>query len=97
MNFSWDERKNKLNIQKHNVSFELAKLIFDDPHLVSVPDERFRYEEARWHSIGSAAGTLLIFVAHIMEINEYDQEIIRIISARKAEKNERQRYLQSYS
>lgn len=97
MFFVWNEKKNQINLQKHGVNFEVAKLIFDDPHLISVLDERFKYREERWHSIGSAAGIVLIFVAHTLEENENGEEIIRIISARKANKSERQRYLQSYS
>lgn len=95
--FEWDENKNKTNVKKHRVDFEIAKLIFDDPCILSIVDNRFRYQETRWCSVGSAANRVLLFVAHTVEINENGEEIIRIISARKANKSERYRYLQNYS
>lgn len=97
MYFIWDKRKNKTNLKKHGVDFEVAKLVFDDPHLISTLDERFSYREERWYNLGSAAGIVILFVAHTLEKNENEEEIIRIISARKANKSERQRYLQRYS
>lgn len=97
MYFEWDEKKNKINIQKHGVSFDIAKLVFDDPHLLSILDHRFNCQEERWCTIGSAAGRVLLLVVHTVQENEHGEEIIRIISARKAEKSERRAYLQNHS
>jgi uncharacterized DUF497 family protein len=97
MYFEWDEKKNKANIQKHFVSFDSAKLIFDDLHLLSVLDDRYSYEEERWHSMGSAMGLVILFVAHTARIDKNGEEVIRIISARKAKEIERKRYLQNHT
>jgi len=48
MKFEWDETKNRLNQQKHGVSFEDAKIVFDDPLQISKLDHRFSYFEERW-------------------------------------------------
>jgi uncharacterized protein len=89
--FEWDDRKNVLNRFKHGVRFELATFVFHDPLLISVPDHRYYYREERWQSIGTVDG-ILIYVAHTIEENEDDKEIIRIISARAATPNEERRY-----
>lgn len=49
--FDWDEQKNQLNIAKHGVSFEQAKLIFDN-FTVDRIDDRFFYDEIRYFSLG---------------------------------------------
>jgi hypothetical protein len=87
--FEWDVNKNRTNNRKHGVRFELATLVFDDPHIVSVPDDL--ESEERWLSIGLAEGVLILAVAHTWK--EYDnEEVIRIISARKATPKEIQEY-----
>jgi uncharacterized DUF497 family protein len=96
MQFEWNEVKNKANKKKHKVSFEVAKLIFDDPYIISVL-EAFWLPEERWNSIGFAADTVLLFVAHTGKEDEYGKEVIGILSARKAEKNEREKYLYGHS
>ena len=90
MLFEWDEYKNLSNQQKHKISFENAVSIFDDPFLLAKPDNRYDYFEERWQSIGLAEKFLLT-VAHTVE-DHYDEEIIRIISARKARPGEARRY-----
>ena len=89
MKFEWDNSKNAKNKKKHGISFELASLIFHDSHLLSVPDHR--YTEERWQSIGQIDG-VIVYVAHIVGENKNGEEIIRIISARKATPNEERRY-----
>ena len=93
MKFEWDERKNLSNQQKHGVDFETASFIFDDPNAVSIQD-RFVDEEERWQIIGQIAGLMIALVAHTVRLEE-DTEIIRIISARKATKEERNEYEKS--
>lgn len=90
MEFEWDERKNNSNRTKHGISFESAKLIFDDPDLVMFP-ERVVDGEERWQAIGSAGGVVVLAVAHAVS-DESGVEVIRIISARKATPAERKRY-----
>lgn len=82
MRFDWDERKNRSNLLKHRVSFDVAALVFDDPHAVSVLD-RIAGGEERWQSLGSAGGMVLLLVAHTFREGD-GEEYIRIVSARKA-------------
>lgn len=89
MRFEWDKKKNRANKRKHDVSFELAIKIFDDPKMHSVPDD---YEgEERWVTIGMVRGVLILTVIHTWK-GEGDEEIIRVISARKATPSERESY-----
>jgi len=91
MNFEWDETKNRINQEKHGVSFDEAKEIFDDPLQISKLDHRFNYFEERWITIGATKKEKLLVVANLFFTDE-GEEIIRIISARKANNNERRAY-----
>ena len=86
----WDEKKNRGNRRKHGVSFETAALAFDDPNVTSYRD-RMIDEEERWHAIGWAGGIAILLVVHTSE-EQYGEEEIRIISARKASPRERALY-----
>lgn len=88
--FEWDEAKNRSNIVKHGISFATAKLVFEDPHVVSFPERNVEGEE-RWQSLGSADSVVILTVAHTLNDSE-GNEVIRIISARKASPSERRRY-----
>ena len=85
-----DEVKNQKNQKKHDVSFETASLIFDDPLRISIQD-RHTVGEERWQTIGMVKGVLMLLVAHTI-FDEDDCEIIRIISAREVTKAERSQY-----
>ena len=89
MIFQWDEAKNLINQRKHGFSFVDAVEAFGDPLSVIIFD-RFENGEVRWQTYGMLKGGLLIVVHTIRD--ERDAEIIRIISARRATKHERQRY-----
>ena len=91
MNFEWDEIKNRINQEKHGVSFDEAKEIFDDPLHISKLDHRFNYFEERWITLGETQKEKLLVVANLFFSDE-GEEIIRIISARKANSNERRIY-----
>jgi uncharacterized DUF497 family protein len=91
----WDEEKNRANRRDHKVSFETAQLVFDDPLAITVPDP-FPGEE-RWRTVGSPSPVtgVVLFVVHTWpEVDEGGEEIGRIISARKATRNERRAYEQ---
>jgi uncharacterized DUF497 family protein len=90
MRIAWDEAKSRANRLKHGVSFETARLVFDDPLHVSVPD-RHEHGEERWKTIGLVGSVVILVVAHTYG-EENGEEIVRIISARKATKSERGRY-----
>jgi len=92
MRFVWDERKNRRNRVKHKVSLETAVLVFDDPRALSLL-ERVVEGEERWQTLGLVGGVVVLLVAHAYQ--EADgEEVIRIISARKATRLERERYEQ---
>lgn len=90
MRFEWDEKKNLANRRKHRVSFETATLVFEDPHAISVL-ERVEEGEERWQTVGMAGGVLVMFVAHTYRESD-GEEVVRIISARKATPRERNMY-----
>ena len=85
MKFEWDEQKNRINTQKHGISFEDAKAIFKDTRITAV-DTRQLYGEIRNISLGTIHGRICVVV--------YTERkgVIRIISARKANQRERRRY-----
>ena len=90
--FEWDPEKAIANWNKHKVSFEQAREAFKDTLALDEPDEREHYGEERFNRIGLVEGRLL-FVTYTERIDrESGDEIIRIISARPAERGERKRY-----
>lgn len=92
--FSWDETKDELNRRKHGVSFEVARLVFEDPWHISHHD-RIEEGEERWQTIGMAGGVVLLLVAHTWMEAKSGEEHIRIVSARCATKLERRIYEQA--
>jgi uncharacterized DUF497 family protein len=89
----WDEQKNRTNRAKHGVSFETAQLVFEDPQALSIRDRHDNGEE-RWQTIGLAGGLVILLVAHTWRDDETCEEVVRIISARKATSIERRMYEQ---
>ncbi len=89
MRFEWDEAKYELNIRKHGIDFEDVKDMFSHP-MLTLLDDREDYGEERWVGIGWLQ-QLLGVVVYV----ERHEDAIRIISARKATKNEVRRYEQS--
>lgn len=85
--FEWNPEKAKLNFQKHQVDFEEASTIFDDPQLITFLDDEHSIDEERYITIGLSNKNRLLMVAHTERKND-----IRIISARKAVKNEEKFY-----
>jgi len=89
--FEWDEEKNAINKSKHGVSFEEAKYIFNDPNTVEIYDCQHNMTEDRWKIIGMNGWGLLTVIC------TENNKIIRIISARKADKKEEEVYFYGYS
>ena len=87
--FEWDAKKNKLNIQKHKVSFEEAKTVFYDENARIIADPEHSQTEDRFIILGLSAPLKLLVACHCYRQAD---EIIRIISARKATKNETKYY-----
>jgi len=88
LKFEWSNEKNKLNIEKHNISFEEAREVFLDPMQISKLDHRFDYFEERWITLGATTQDKILVVAN-MFFDADGKEIIRIISARQANQKER--------
>jgi hypothetical protein len=89
--YEWDPAKAKSNLRKHGVSFEIASYVFDDPDAVADHDLGDDGEH-RWRTLGSVGGVLLLLVAHTVKFENADDEVIRIISARRADRKEKRRY-----
>ncbi|MFP3091401.1 BrnT family toxin [Treponema sp. TIM-1] len=87
MNYEWDTAKNLENIRKHKVSFEQAVSAIEDPHRLFLYDEVHSQNEDRYIVIGYTEG-LVLFVNEV----EIDEDTIRIISARTANKREEEAY-----
>lgn len=97
MRYEWDGRKNLRNQQLHGISFELAALVFEDEDCLVYPDRiDARTGEPRWHALGTIPiepeGAAVVVVVHVYREEQHGEEIVRIISARAAEKNELRRY-----
>ena len=91
-NFEWDVRKAKENLRKHNVSFQRAATVFNDPHSISVFDDEHSVDEDRWITMGKDISGILIVVSHTFRMIDESLCSIRIISSRKATKREAKQY-----
>lgn len=87
--FEWDENKNSINKQKHKVSFEEAKTVFEDSNALLIDDPEHSKEEERFIILGTSINANLLVVCHCYRQSE---TVIRIISARKATKSESKQY-----
>jgi uncharacterized protein len=83
--FEWDPFKAEANRRKHGVSFDLARHVFDDPDAL-VEQDRIEGGERRWQTLGMVGGLLLLLVAHTVQFEGEQDELIRIISARRADR-----------
>ena len=92
--FEWYEAKNRSNKRKHGIDFETAQHVYDDPHCISFV-ERVCDGEHRWRAIGAIEKIIVIVVVHTYR-EEAEDEVIRIISARRATRHERKLYAQAY-
>ena len=96
--FAWDKDKAAANWRKHGITFEAAVWAFFDPNSVDVRDLAHEDDEPRRNIIAMTPGIVsTIFVVYVERIDIDDKEIIRIISARKADKREVRLYERSLS
>ncbi|TXM96893.1 BrnT family toxin [Methylobacterium sp. WL103] len=94
MRFEWDADKTASNLRRHGVRFETAARVFTDPFAITSAD-RIEDRELRWRIVGMADTIRVLVVVHtIREATEAGEEIevVRIISARKADRSERRSY-----
>ena len=87
--FQWNKNKNLANIKKHKVSFDEAKTVFFDGNARLIPDPEHSIDEERFIILGISNNLKLLIVVHTYKEND---EVIRIISARKATKSENKYY-----
>jgi uncharacterized DUF497 family protein len=94
MRFEWDE--DRLNRRKHGgIGFEFASRVSADGRCLIIPDRDDRETgEPRWHAVGRVGGFAVYAVLHAYREGADGEEVIRIISARWAEKHEGRRYFQ---
>ena len=89
MDFEWDAGKAAVNLRKHHVSFKDAARVFLDPRRIESFDGRDNFGEERWKTVGMVEPALL---AVVYTVRGKDGDVIRIISARKADAHERTKY-----
>lgn len=88
MQFDWDNYKADTNLKKHSVSFEEAESVFGDPLAMVFLDEDHSIEEKREIIIGYSERQRLL----VISFTERDDDLIRIISARRADPDERRKH-----
>lgn len=88
MQFEWDEAKNIENIRKHEIDFADVPTMFDGEMLIEL-DDRFDYSEDRWFGIGFLGSGIAVVIW-----TERQNNVIRIISARRANRHEQRRFEQ---
>jgi len=88
--FEWDPAKDKANQRKHGISFEEAKSVFFDENAIEFYDFDHSHREERFLMLGLSFRLRILLICHC---HKEDKGIIRIISARKATKNEQKEYI----
>ena len=88
--FEWDEAKNRANLQRHGINFERASQVFDRP-IRQFEDDRRDYGERRYRCVGIVDDELFTV------IYTWRNGVVRIISARRARRDERRDYRQVFS
>lgn len=86
--FDWDPRKDRRNQRKHGVGFDEASTVFADTLSITIADPDHSDDEERWVIMGLSHRQRLLIVVH----TEDEQEVVRIISARPANPDERREY-----
>jgi uncharacterized DUF497 family protein len=89
LRFDWDPKKNRENQRDHRVSFGEAETVFADEHGLLMADPDHSEDEDRFILLGLSATLRLLVVCHTYR---REDEVIRLISARKADRSERAHY-----
>jgi len=90
--YEWDGNKAVSNKHKHGVGFVEASSVFDDPLAMSIPDSEHSTDEDRWITMGASVQGRVLVVVHARVHFGMTDEVIRIISARPATRQERREY-----
>ena len=88
--FDWDENKNRINLEKHGISFEEAGTVFFDERAILFDDPVHSIDEERFLLLGMSETAKICIVCHCYRESD---TVIRIISARQATKKEEERYV----
>jgi len=94
LRFTWDPRKNLASKRKHGVSFEEARTVFSDEHALLIADPNHSAGEDRFVLLGLSSLLRILVVCHFYRESD---EVIRIISARKANVSERAQYARKWA
>lgn len=89
LRFQWDEKKEKTNVKKHGVSFEESRTVFYDENAIQFFDPDHSEDEDRFILLGMSLKLRVLIVCHCFRESE---TVIRIISARRADKDEEDEY-----
>ena len=90
LRFEWDTEKAARNMERHQVSFEEAATVLDDPMFITLVDEEHSQDEERYVTLGLSSRGRLLMLAHTDREGQ-----VRIISARQATKKEEQFYAEA--
>ena len=88
--FNWDENKNRINLEKHGITFEEASTVFFDDRAILFDDPEPSIDEDRFLLLGMSETAKVCIVCHCYRESD---TVIRIISARQATRKEEQRYV----
>ena len=88
--FDWDENKNRINLEKHGITFEEASTVFFDDRAILFDDPEHSIDEDRFLLLGMSETAKVCIVCHCYRESD---TLIRIISARQATRKEEQRYV----
>ena len=90
--FEWDPAKARQNATKHRITFERGATVFLDPNALSLFDEQHSEDEERWITLGLDNTGALLVICHTYHEDTENSAGVRLISVRKATKNETKQY-----
>ena len=90
--FEWDPAKARQNARKHRITFERGATVFLDPNALSLFDGQHSEDEERWITLGLDHAGALLVICHTYHEQTENSARVRLISARKATKNEMKQY-----
>jgi len=91
--FEWDPAKARQNARKHRVTFERGATVFKDPKALSLFDAEHSDEDERWMTLGLDETGALLVISHTFDEEAENRARVRLISVRKATRNEKKQYL----
>ncbi len=96
MKFTYDGKKNRKNLARHDVDFQTAERVFEDAYSLTMRDAVHDEEEERYVTLGEIAPGVVLFVVHTWYADDDGEEVIRLISARAATSREKRSYEEAH-